>query len=471
MKMNPFTQRFAAVLLLVLALVPSPLPAPAENAVDINGQYELAIPGFKPGMMKSDYWIRTLKRPDEIIMSPEEIDIFNQRNVRHCEKLVDVEHYRRLLRGPEIRDLIRQVSRRPDNPRFRNGNQLRTAFFNRLQQNCNLEKIPRVVRTRFAVTVRRTEMRAFPTSIRIFSEPDDYEFDRLIETTLYPLEPIVILHTSRDGQWFFAQCRNYLAWIQTKDVAVGGREEIFSVLNRRNFLVVTGKKVFSGFNPLTADLSEVQLDMGVRVPLALKDEIPQELDGQHPLGNYVVKLPIRTRTGNLLWKLGLVSLSDDVSMGYLPYTRRNIIQQAFKFLGQRYGWGGMFNARDCSSFIMDVYRTMGLSIPRNASEQGKMSAGRFHELTADMSLDERIQVFKRIPPVTPVYMNGHAMLYLNKSGKDFFIIHDFIGLKTRVDGELKSIRTRSVFVTPLRNTYLSSGKTYLEGLYGAREYK
>lgn len=442
----------------------------APPSAGVNGQYVLDIPGFRPEMLRSDTWIRTLAKPDEVVLTPRQVEAFNRENVSHCEKLADIRRFRRSLRGDEVRAWIAAVSKRPEKPLFRDGKPLPPAFLDQVAADCALDRIPGRVRVRFAVTVRRTEMRSFPTPVRVFSEADDYEFDRFIETTLYPLEPLAILHASRDGAWLFAQGRNYAAWIAARDVAFAGNGEIFSVLDRKEFLVVTGKAVATGFDPVDPDVSETRLDMGVRVPLARKREVPERIDGRHPMGNYVVRLPTRDRRGALVWKLGLISMSDDVSVGYLPYTRGNIVRQAFKFLGERYGWGGLFNARDCSSFILDTYRTVGLQIPRNAGEQGKLSSGRFYGFTDGMPLAERIRAMERIPPVTPVYMDGHAMLYLNKSGEDFFIIHDFISLRTRGEGKAKSIRTRAVFVTPLLHTFLSSGKTYLEGLYGAREF-
>ena len=192
--------------------------------------------------------------------------------------------------------------------------------------------------------------------------------------------------------------------------------------------------------------------------------------GQHPAGNYVVKLPVRDSNGQLKFKLGMIAMADDVRVGYLPLTRRNIIKQAFKFLGQRYGWGGMFNTRDCSAFIMDNFRSMGVLLPRNAGEQGKMSVGITHSFADEMTLDQRKEIFAGLP-ATPIYMNGHAMLYLGCCEEDYFIIHDFAGFRVPDEnGEMKLSKTRCVFVTPLLQTFLSSGKRYIEGLYAAREF-
>ena len=56
---------------------------------------------------------------------------------------------------------------------------------------------------------------------------------------------------------------------------------------------------------------------------------------------------------------------------YLPLTRANLLRQGFKFLGERYGWGHSYNARDCSGFVSEVYRSFGVQLPRNTRDQAR----------------------------------------------------------------------------------------------------
>ncbi|MBF0546097.1 MAG: SH3 domain-containing protein [Candidatus Riflebacteria bacterium] len=434
-------------------------------------QFDLNIPGVTEEMFEGSFWLNRISDPDRIIMSPKEIERYNRKSFRECEMLKDLQNFKRVFTKSEVVEMIKKVSSRPTSKRYMEGKELPEGYFDALEKNVNLGGIPERIIVRFGITVKRTEMRAFPTIDRIFSEPDDYEFDRFMETALYPVEPLAILHTSSDGKWFFAQAYNYLAWIAASDVAFADRDTLFSDLDSDNFLVVTGKRVFTGFNPQEPEISEMQLDMGVRVPLAVRSEIPMEINGQHPAGNFVVKLPVRSQDGNLEWKLGLISRAEDVHVGYLPLTIRNIVMQAFKFLGQRYGWGGMFNTRDCSAFIMDNFRSMGVMLPRNANEQGKLALGTKYNMPDEMDIEARKKLFDRLPPATPVYMAGHAMLYLGKYENDYYIIHDFSGFSAPdQSGVFKKSKTRGVLVTPLLATFLSADKQFMKGLYSAREF-
>ncbi|MGL5207240.1 MAG: C40 family peptidase [Acidaminococcaceae bacterium] len=99
-----------------------------------------------------------------------------------------------------------------------------------------------------------------------------------------------------------------------------------------------------------------------------------------PVEGKVLLMPVRDAADNL--KITKISARYDKSLhaGYLSYTNNNLIKQAFAFIGDSYGWGGLRESVDCSSFVADVYRTFGVELPRNADEQEEASAGNYMEL-------------------------------------------------------------------------------------------
>lgn len=448
-----------------------PLYSQCSDKGEVFVQFDLNIPGVSDEMLFPEFWLQNVADQDQVIVTGAEIERYNRKGFAECEMLVDLRHFPAAMAGEQLRQSIEKVSVRPQKKRYLKGEEVGEEYYVALENLLNLDNLRSLTEVQFGITVKRTEMRAFPTYDRVFSEPDDFESDMFIETALYPAEPLAILHASRDGKWLFAQAYNYRAWLPAQDVAFTNRRELFDYLDAEKFLVVTGKGVFTGYNPLRPEISELQLDMGARIPLADKSEFQFNIDGQHPAGNYVVKLPARGEDGKLEFRIGLIARSEDVRVGYMPLTRRNIITQAFKFLGQRYGWGGMFNTRDCSAFIMDIYRSMGVLVPRNSGEQGKLAIGIMHEFTKEMTLEERKAVFDSLPAGTPIYMAGHAMLYLGRYKDDYYIIHDFAGFRIPdAEGNLVRSTARCVFVTPLLVTYLSDGRKYMEGIYSAREF-
>jgi len=429
------------------------------------------IPELKEEMLYAKNWIKSLDM-NKVIMNTHDIEAYNKKNIKNGAPIVDLEDYRESLSKKELLGKIQATSSVPKVEKYHEDGKLAcTEYYNKLTLNCNILGLLDTNIIKYGITIKKTDMRTFPTYDRVFNIGDNYEFDRFQETAVYPVEPIVILHKSMDNKWYLAQMYNYLAWIPESDVAICNKQELFEYYNTQHFIVTTGKRVFTNYNPLNEQLSEVKLDMGIKIPLASINEITEDIYGQNPIGNYVVKLPTRNNSGNVEFKLALIARNEEVSMGYLPYTRENILVHTFKFTGERYGWGGTFNARDCASLIMDVYRTMGIKLPRNADEQGELAIGNFYEMPETMTTYARERLMDKLAPGTPVYMSGHAMLYLGKQEGKYYIIHDFSGFyKQNQDGSTKYYRVREVMVSSLCIGLSEEGKTYIEGLYGARDF-
>ena len=121
--------------------------------------------------------------------------------------------------------------------------------------------------------------------------------------------------------------------------------------------------------------SEVQLDMGVRLPFVDNEQVPYLLNGQNTYASHVVQLPTRDEQGQLVIKPAMISKTADVNLGYLDYNEQNLIKQGFKFLGERYGWGQDYNGRDCTGFVGEIYKSFGLLMPRNSGQQGSSEYG------------------------------------------------------------------------------------------------
>jgi hypothetical protein len=94
--------------------------------------------------------------------------------------------------------------------------------------------------------------------------------------------------------------------------------------------VVTGNRIRLENDPLLPQISEMEFTMGTKLPLAKPDELPDLIRDRRVYQNYVVKLPVRNGSGELEFVLAPIPISNDVTVGYLPYTRANIIRQAFK---------------------------------------------------------------------------------------------------------------------------------------------
>lgn len=426
-------------------------------------QFRSPVPVVTEAMLYPELWIQNLRGEGGLIATPEQIRDFNAKNAQRAESLVDLESYPARWGRAELTEVIQKLSKPHAGPRFKDGQPVGAEYFAHLATNLGIESLPETSEVRYGLVVQRSSMRNFPTDDRIFSEQGAYELDRFMESTAYVGEPIIVLAESTDKKWVLGQVANYLAWIKAEAVAVGSKETVFGYADRGDFLVVTAKETRTNFDPLDATLSEVPLYMGMRIPLATAAEIPATVDGQPPNGNYVLKLPVRRDGGGLEIKLALLSRSADVHVGYLPMTRENIIRQAFKLQGTRYGWGGSFHGVDCSSTIMEVYKSFGVLLPRNSGDQANKTVGQAYPLPRGASFEERGRILDRAKVGAALWLPGHIMLYLGKYRGEHFVIHAFTGFGRVNDrGELEVVRQQQVAVTPLSILVKEEPKTFLE---------
>lgn len=423
-------------------------------------QFELKVPDVTLAMLYPDYWINLLKDPDLLLMTEAEITTYNRRQFAAVPTLVELNDYPETLEGTKLLEAIDSIS-------STDGKELTPEVARQLTEAANRRGIHQQNPVRWGLIVNRSNVRTFPTRQSYVNPEMDSEVDLFQETCLFIGEPVAILHTSGDGQWFLVQSYNYLGWIPILDVAVGDRQTVLNYKNAEDVLVMTGAKVETAMVPDDEQLSLRCLEMGSRYPLS--DEVPDSVNGMSPYSGFVIRLPVRNADGTLQLNDALVSRSADVNIGYLPYTRRELIRQLFKFLGERYGWGHGNLARDCSGYVNDVFKVFGLVLPRNGGEQQNDAIG----LTFDfgkLNLEERVALLKTMLPGDVLFTPGHVMVYLGTSADgEPFMIHDTIGIAFMRDDVRQSLELRGVSVTPVV-PLLAGKRHYLEFFQTGRRF-
>ena len=421
----------------------------------------------------AEYWIDKAEGPDELLVERGGIDAFNRFAFASDPNLVDLAAYPGEMCGDEIANIIRSISKPYGKDLFyRNGGAVTQVNYDRYADAVNLDALSASVNIRFGLIVRRADMRTWPTEDIVFKSPETFELDRFQENGLFPSDVVAILHASTDGLWYFVQSYNYAAWVRKDAVAIGDRQKIMNYRDDPQFLVVTDSKVLTNASQRVPAVSEVQLDMGVRLPLSDPGLKPQDFDRQNPSACYAVKLPVRNDDGTLRLVTALVSTSQDVSHDYLPYTRRNIIQQAFKFLGEHYGWGHSCNARDCTGLVSEVYKTLGIYLPRNSEQQGSSPIGSSIRFAPDDAAGDKLAVLECADVGDLLYAPGHVMMYLGSVDGQPYVIHDLSGSGCLdEDGKRRDGLIRGVSVTPLTPVLMSQQETYFEKLYAVKRIR
>jgi cell wall-associated NlpC family hydrolase len=433
---------------------PDAVPVPPSGVLGISNN----------AMLGPDFWIKQLTQPDRVLIESNDIAVHNANLLKVDPSMHDLHAMPANVDRATVTGWINDLSQYPKRPLFDDkGQPVPDGLRAQLTDALALDAVPAQQTSRYGMIVRRAALRTYPTDTRVFTSKDDTDIDRFQETAEFPGTPVLIAHTSRDGRWLFVVSPRYAAWTHRENVAEGPATEVLSYAGRTPQRVVTGGTIRTVFTPEQPAVSQLQLDMGVAVPVLSDHPADQAVNGQSPYTSYVIDLPIRQADGKLAFSPALIQRIADTQDTYLPLTEANIIRQAFKFLGERYGWGHDYDGRDCSGFVSDVYRSMGVQMPRNTSKQA-ISPGFTHQaFSGKDSHDARLKAAMALQVGDLVYIPGHVMMVVGKLDGAPYVIHDTGGM-SYLDGKggMRRVKLNEVSVTPLLPMMYDDKHTYVD---------
>ncbi len=446
-------------LLAVLLCAAAPLHADNTPAIPPSG-----VIGVTDAQLSPDFWIQRAPSPDAVLMTKAAIDTQNAKILHRDPSMYDIAALPSKLGADQVKGWITKLSKRPDGTLYDvHGNEVPASDLDAWDRNLALDAVPASQPTRYGLIVRRASLRTFPTSERVFDEQGDTDIDRFQESGIFPGTPVVIAHESRDGQWLFVVSPRYAAWVRRDAVAIGSKKDVFDYVNAAPYRVITGAHVQTVFTPEQPKVSQLELNMGVRVPLAKDLPADQPVNGQTAYTSYTIELPIRNDDGSLKIVPALLQRNADSAGEYLPLMRANIIRQAFKFLGERYGWGHAYDGRDCSGFVSDVYASMGVLMPRNTRDQSVSPGLDDTAFDDNSSHDDRMRAVAALDVGDLVYIPGHVMMVIGSYGGLHYVIHDTGGMSYyAADGSKHRVKLNAVSVTPLEPLMFNDKQSYID---------
>ncbi|MFC3552148.1 SH3 domain-containing protein [Lysobacter cavernae] len=436
-----------------LAAREQPAPVPTHGVI-----------GIEEAHLNPDFWVARQPDADHVVLDDTAIAAQNARLLHLDRSVRDLATLPAMLDRQQVAAWIGALSKRPSKPLFNEqGQAVAKTTIDAVVDNANLDAVPAEQPPRYGLTTQRADLRAFPTHLRVFSSRGDTDIDRFQESALFPGDPVAIVHESRDGQWWFVASPRYMAWVEKRRIAQGSAEQVLGYARKTPYRIVTGATARTVFTREEPAVSELQLDMGTRVPVLADWPANQPVNGQHPYTSHVIELPVRGADGSLRFAPALLPKREDTAGHALPLSKRNIITQGFKFLGERYGWGHSYNGRDCSGFVSEVYRSMGVQLPRNTSDQAVSPALNRIAFSDKDNHAKRMAVVRDLQVGDLVYIPGHVMMVIGQIDGGPYVIHDTTGLSyLGPDGQVARAKTNGVTVSPLLPLLFNGKQTYVD---------
>ena len=273
-----------------------------------------------------------------------------------------------------------------------------------------------------AITVTHASIRVFPTHKPVFFGPlhpgRGFPFD-MMQNSLVPAgTPVLVTHESKNKLWALVETDWVAGWVR--------QQEIARVDN--GFMAAYAARTLAGFQ---ADQVPVIPRDGPpifsgRVGMALPIKVPAS-----DTGYVTVLTPTRNPWGNAELLDARVPENQIQSLPF-PATPDHFARILNALMGQTYGWGGLYENRDCSALIQDLFAGFGIPLPRNSKDQADF--GETISLKG-LSGPEKQDLIRTqgVPLQTLLYMPGHIMLYLglDPASDQPVICHAMWGVTTR----------------------------------------
>lgn len=424
------------------------------QAAEGNVSYPSSV---TPEMTDTNYWESLLSNPNKVIMSKADMKELNDSNYSAVSKthLVDLENLSEIPTSNSFEKFNRNL--------FINGNLIDEDSYIEKFTN-GYEKMSLT----YAVAVKRADIKSWPVTDVVGYTADDPD-DECELAYLLTNEPFAIgASCVVDGvKFYFGTSSCCYGWVCEKDLALFNSKSDWLKAwkvnpDDKNFIVVNESSITLEPMFLEDKISSKKLSLGTILKLVPDNEIPAKIGEREGdfWYNYVVYLPTSDENGKYVAKPALIQKRYNVSVGYLPMTESNFLKLSFSKLGDRYGWGGMYDSEDSSTYSRAIYRCFGLDLPRNTTWQNNMEY--YVTDISNMTPEEKIDYIKTIPVGSILYFPGYSMHYVGTKNNMVYTI-SACGVVSDPEGELDVRRYYTVMLMPAsarrRNTL-----TWLESL-------
>ena len=288
--------------------------------------------------------------------------------------------------------------------------QLATAsWFDKQIENSNFNDYN--ILPKKAITLKNVNIRVLPTNSPMFYDPtqpgEGFPFAYNQNSSLKINTPIIVSHFSKDRAWAYIESSTVGGWVEIGTIAYVDNDFIQEFKTSNYFVSV--KEKFPIYDPIFREYVKVATifpKKNNKYIIAKKD------DNQNAYISYI--------------DLN----NDEVESMPLAFNSENRIKIAKQLIDEPYGWGGLLNNRDCSSFTQDYFATFGKFLHRNSKAQ--LSNGKYLDMS-NLTNNEKKEFMKNngVPFSTLVYLKGHIMLYIGIKENEPLVLHNMWSVRLK----------------------------------------
>lgn len=306
-----------------------------------------------------------------------------------------------------------------------NGAVIPPSVYNRWIENANYKNMN--ARGYRAITVKHTNIKAFPTATAFYRNPakvgQGFPFDYNQNSALHINVPLFVSHFSKDRRWAFVRASYSFGWVRVSDLAIV--KSSFIRAFKSGSYAMTIRDNMRLFNEKNRALTLVKL--GALFPISA--------DKKHYL--------VAKRTAKAQAQIEYMSVQDSKSVAKMPlaFTAKNVAKIAKEFYGEPYGWGGGYGCRDCSATTRDFFGPFGIFLHRNSSKQTKDGSSSVNIKKLPVAYKKRFINQHAKPFRTLLYVPGHIGLYLGEFKGEPVIMHTYWGVRKKDGSKLVTGRT------------------------------
>jgi len=275
-----------------------------------------------------------------------------------------------------------------------------------------------------AITIRRTNVKALPTSSAFYRDPkrtgEGFPFDYNQNSALHINVPLHVSHFSKDKKWAFVRASYSFGWVKVSDIALVDKAFRKTFKNGSYAMVIKDNlRLYNNGK----DVSIVKV--GSLFPISADNK-------------YLIAS--RDTKGRAHIEKVMVTTTGIIAKKPLPFTAKNVGTLAKEFYGEPYGWGGSYECRDCSATTRDFLGAFGIFLRRNSSKQAK--DGNKINIKGLSKATKKKKIIKKAEPFRSLlHVPGHIVLYLGEYKGEPVIMHTYWGMRKKDRTKLITART------------------------------